>query len=103
MSSVLNVLVDTRKAAGLTQADIAEQAGLSRMAVQKAEAGETDPRLSTLQVMARAMGMEFMLVPTDIRKDVEQFIQSGGRYLGQAPGVGAPASIIDDILQRNRQ
>lgn len=102
MNDMLATLTEARKAAGLTQADLAGRAGLSRMAVQKAESGATDPRLSTLQVMARAMGMEFMLVPSGLRQDVEQFIRSGGRYLGQAPGVGAPASIVDDILQRNR-
>lgn len=90
-----------RNAARMTQAELADKAGLSRMAVQKAEAGATDPRLSTLQVMARAMGMELMLVPAAIRQDVEHFIQSGGRFLGQPPGVGAPASIVDHLLERD--
>lgn len=87
----------------MTQADLAEKAGLSRMAVQKVESGATDPRISTLQVMARAMGMELMLVPTAIRRDLEQFVQSGGRVLGQPPGVGAPASVVDDLLNRHGQ
>lgn len=72
------------------------------MAVQKAESGTTDPRLSTLQVMARALGMELMLVPAALRPELERFIQSGGRMLGQQAGVGAPASIVDDILERGR-
>lgn len=96
-------LAVARRAANLTQAELADKAGLSRMAVQKAESGSTDPRLSTLQVMARAMGMELMLVPADIRRDVEHFIQSGGRFLGQPPGVGAPASVVDHLLERDRK
>lgn len=91
-----------RLARGMTQADLAEGAGLSRMAVQKAESGATDPRLSTLQVMARAMGMELMLVPSALRQDLEQFVQSGGRALAQQTGVDAPASVVDEILRRGR-
>lgn len=100
MSKLAMELVQARQAHGLTQAELAERAGLSRMAVQKAESGSTDPRLSTLQVMARAMGMELMLVPTEIRADLEQFVQSGGRLLGQRTGVGAPASVVDQITKR---
>lgn len=102
MSSVAEDLAQARRAAGMTQADLAEKAGLSRMAVQKAESGSTDPRLSTLQVMARAMGMELMLVPTALRPDLQQFVQSGGRLLGQQAGIGAPASVVDEILQRDK-
>ena len=93
-------LAKARRRLGLTQGALAEQAGLSRMAVQKAESGTTDPRLSTLEVMARAMGLEIMLVPSAIRRDLQQFIQSGGRMLGQAPGVGAPGSVVDEVLRR---
>lgn len=102
MNSILDGLAQARKAAGLSQAELAHRAGLSRMAVQKVESGATDPRLSTLQVMARALGMELMLVPADIRPELEQFVQSGGRALAQPPGVEAPPSIIDDILKQGR-
>lgn len=100
MINVPRELAQVRKALGLTQAELAEKAGLSRMAVQKAESGNTDPRLSTLHVMARAMGMELMLVPSSIRQELEDFVQSGGRVLGQQAGVGAPASVVDQLLKR---
>src|SRR5690554_5441501 len=102
MSKLSSEYVQARQAHGLIQAQLAEKAGLSRMAVQKAESGTTDPRLSTLQVMARAMGMELMLVPSEIRRDLEQFVQSGGRLLGQRAGIGAPASVVDQLLKRER-
>lgn len=102
MSHVMEALARARDAQGITQAELAEKAGLSRMAVQKAEAGATDPRLSTLQVMARAMGMELMLVPTALRPDLEQFIQAGGRFLGQQEGINAPASVVDALLRRDK-
>jgi len=103
MSTLFDALAQARRAGGMTQADLAEKAGLSRMAVQKAESGATDPRLSTLLVMARAMGMELMLVPAALRTDLEQFVQSGGRIVGQPPGVGAPLSVVDELLRRDKR
>lgn len=100
MSNLVEQLAKARQAQGLTQAELADKSGLSRMAVQKAESGSTDPRLSTLEVMARALGMEIMLVPTVIRRDLEHFVQSGGRMLGQRAGLEAPASVVDQVLER---
>ena len=57
-------LAQARKAAGLTQAELAERAGLSRMTVQRLEGGNLDPRLSTLQQLARVLDMELHAVPS---------------------------------------
>lgn len=67
------------------------------MAVLKIETGATDPRLSTLHELARAMGMELMLVPSVLRPDLEAFIRSGGKVLGQPAGVDAPLSMVDEL------
>jgi len=99
MSDVLNELQRARKAAALTHDMLAQRAGVSRMTVQRTEAGKIDPRLSTLLVLARALGMDLMLVPKSLRPDLEDFVRSGGRLLGQAPGVGAPPSLVDELLQ----
>jgi predicted transcriptional regulator len=65
-----------RVAARLSQGDLAARAGLSRMTVQKIEAGAIDPRLSTLLVLLRALGLDFLLVPTAIRPTVDDFLRS---------------------------
>ena len=52
--SLITTLAEVRKARRITQADLAAQAGLSRMAVQRTETGDVDPRFSTLAEMARA-------------------------------------------------
>ena len=57
-------LAHARKAANLTQAELAERAGLSRMTVQRLESGSLDPRLSTLQELARVLNMELHAVQT---------------------------------------
>ncbi|MDO9434847.1 helix-turn-helix domain-containing protein [Hydrogenophaga sp.] len=92
--SIVQDLENTRKAASLTQEQLAQRAGVSRMTVSRIEAG-MDPRLSTLQELARAMGMELMLVPRALRLEVEGFLRSGGRMLGQPAGAGAPKSLVD--------
>jgi len=94
---ILNELHFARAAAALSQEQVARRAGLSRMTVQRSEAGKLDPRLSTLTVWARALGLELMLVPTGVRPALQDFIRSGGKLVGQAPGVEAPLSIVDTL------
>lgn len=86
-----------RLAAGLSQAELATRAGVSRMTVQQIEAGAKDPRVSTVLVLFRALGLELILVPSAIRPTVEDFVRSGGRIVGQPAGTTAPASIVDVI------
>ncbi|WP_170936014.1 MULTISPECIES: helix-turn-helix domain-containing protein [unclassified Pandoraea] len=95
--SFLDTLIAARKEAGLTQSDLGERAGLSRMTVQKAESGALDPRMSTVLEMARALDLEPMLVPASLRQEVEAFLRSGGKYLGQPSGVSAPPSIVETL------
>lgn len=98
MSKLIDEFTLARKAVALTQAEQARKAGLSRMTVQKVESGAIDPRLSSLEVLARALGMEIMLVPSSLRSSLEDFVRSGGKFLGQPAGIGAPASVVDDMV-----
>lgn len=95
MNNTLQALEAARKLSGLTQEDLAARAGLSRMTVQRLESGKLDPRFSTLQEVARVLGLDIMLVPSALRKELEGFVRSGGRLLGQAPGADAPPSVVD--------
>jgi predicted transcriptional regulator len=96
---IVTELQAARRAAGLNQDKLSTRSGLSRKTVNRLEIGAIDPRLSTLEVIARALGMEIMLVPSAIRADIEAFVQSGGKVLGQPVGVDAPASIVDEVLK----
>lgn len=98
MKTLVEDLVSARKARGWTQAQLAERAMLGRMAVQKVENGVTDPKFSAIESMARAMEMELMVVPSALREELEMFIRAGGKWLGHPPGVSAPLSIVDEIL-----
>ena len=97
MINLLQELEGARKAAGLSQEELAARAGLSRMTVQRTESGQIDPRTSSLLVMTRALGMDLMLVPVALRPELESFVRSGGRFLGQAAGSSAPPSIAETL------
>ena len=97
MSNLIQQLEVLRKAANLTQDDLAANAGLSRMTVQRAEAGQIDPRLSSVLAIAKTLNVELMLMPTALRHELESFVRSGGRILGQPPGAGAPLSIVQTL------
>ncbi|MGC9667716.1 helix-turn-helix domain-containing protein [Planosporangium sp. 12N6] len=66
---LLAELVAERRAAGLSQAEVADRMGTSQPAVARVEAGAVDVRLSTLQRYAAAVGrhIEVRLAPADPR------------------------------------
>lgn len=92
-------LREARRARGLSQAELAERAGVSRMTVQKLEAGAIDARVSTMDVLFRALGLELAVVPAALKPAVDAFLASGGRVVAQPAGVGAPPSIVDLVVQ----
>lgn len=96
-NDLITSLTLARKAAQLTQAQLAERAGLSRMTVQRLEGGDLDPRYSTLTEMARVLGMDLIAVPSSLRPSLQAFIQAGGKFLGQPEGVDAPPSVVDGL------
>jgi transcriptional regulator with XRE-family HTH domain len=102
MSKIVEELEQARKSASLTQDALAERAGLSRMTVQRTESGQIDPRVSSVMEMARALGMDVMLVPSALRPELESFVRSGGRFLGQPAGAGAPPSVAETLTERPR-
>ena len=95
--ALIESLAASRKAQHITQAQLAERAGLSRMAVQRTETGDADPRYSTVAEMARVLGMQLVAVPADLLPALQAFIQSGGKFLGQPTGADAPQSVVDAI------
>ena len=96
-SDLIPALVQARKARAMTQAQLAEQAGLSRMAVQRTETGDVDPRFSTLREMARVLDLELIAVPAALRAELQALIQSRGEDLAQSRGADAPPPIVQSL------
>lgn len=103
MSILSEQLASARRAAGLTQAQLAQKAALRRGTIQRIEAGAVDPKVDTLLAISRVLGLEPLLVPSWMRQEVVNFIRSGGKIVGQPPGVGAPFSIVDELLRTRRR
>lgn len=95
ISELITTLALARKAARITQADLAERAGLSRMAVQRTETGDVDPRFSTLQEMARVLNMELIAVPAELHAQVQALIQPQTDQTGAADSIASPVTSQD--------
>jgi len=57
------LLKTTRKGLRLTQEQVADMAGISRPRYREIEAGSSAARTTTLINIARALGLELMLIP----------------------------------------
>ncbi len=66
-----------RRKLGLTQEQVARRSGLRQANYSRIEQGKTDPRLTTLQEIARALSLEIMLVPGEFADTVNAFIGRG--------------------------
>lgn len=68
-------LADLRLALNLTQAEVAEQAGVSKRTLERLEAGETATRLTTFLRVCRVLGLEdrlAQLLPEPVASPVAQ-------------------------------
>jgi transcriptional regulator with XRE-family HTH domain len=74
--SIIQAIVASRKAKGLTQTALATQLGIPQSHVSRLETGKVDLRTSSLIEFARLVDMEVMLVPRKwvpaVRKLVEE-------------------------------
>lgn len=59
--SIIQAMLDARKASGLTQKDLAERTGIAQADISKLENGNANPSLKTLQRLADGMGMKLKL------------------------------------------
>jgi len=73
---VVSLLVDARRAAGLSQAELARRAGTSRPTLSAYEHGRTVPTLRTAQRVLAAAGFELVAIQRPVFLDV---VDRGGR------------------------
>lgn len=99
MSKIHEQLKMRRKALGLKQEDMELRVGMSRQQYQYLES-KGNPRLDTLQLVARGLKMEVMLVPQEKLRDVVDFLagkkQFGGGFTLTASGTVATSAPEDD-------
>ena len=59
--SIIQAMIDARKAGGLTQQQLAEKTGIAQADISKLENGSANPSLRTLRRLAAGMGMQLKL------------------------------------------
>ena len=86
VQSLITQLIAEAKAQGLSQAQLAERAGLSAVGLSKAK-HRGDLRASTLVELARQLDLQLQLVPNQPAKTAAEAIKSG-TFLRRAPKPG---------------
>ncbi len=77
-TDLINELRSARRAAKLSQEDLARRIGRSQAQVSKVETSAGDPRLSTLLSMARALGLELLAVPKTRVAEIREILKIAG-------------------------
>ena len=99
MSKIKEQLKERRKALGLKQEDMMLRIGMSRQQYQRLES-KGNPRLDTLELIAKGLKMEVMLIPQEKLRDVQDFLagkkKMGGGFTSTAKGTVIKPSPEDD-------
>lgn len=76
MNDIISKLKKTRKALGISQAELGARIGVPQSHISKIESGNTDIQLSSLVQLARALDFELQLVPKKALPAVQSIIRS---------------------------
>jgi len=79
IKALINQLVSTAKARGLSQAKLAEMAGLTAVGLSKAKR-RGDLRASTLEDLAAQLDLELVFTPRRSREKAAEAIKSGAFF-----------------------
>ncbi len=75
----------------LTLEMLSAKVGMSPQHLSEIESGKRDPRLSSIERMAEAMGMTILIVPDAMAPDLRRYVANNGRiyttHAGQAAAV----------------
>ena len=80
MGKIHEELKKRRKALKLKQEDMELRVGMSRQQYQRLES-KGNPRLDTLELVAKGLKLDLMLIPQEKRQDVQDFLD-GKKKIG---------------------
>lgn len=90
---LVTALREARGAHGLTQRALGSSVGLTQGHLSKIEAGEVDLQVSTLVELARALGLEVVLVPRKVLPAMKAIAREAMNGPAEIP---EPAYSLDD-------
>lgn len=76
ISKIAGLLAEARKARGLTQKALAQKLAMKQSQISDLEAAKRDFRFSTITEIARAVGLEVVLVPRTLLPAVSYIMQA---------------------------
>jgi transcriptional regulator with XRE-family HTH domain len=79
MSAITHRLREARVAKSWSQRDLSEHAGIPQAHISRIESGAVDPKVSTLQDLARALDLELMLAPRAALNAVDALVRETTR------------------------
>lgn len=77
LPTILERIAERRSHLKMTQHSVAKLAGITQSYLSAVEKGNIDVRLSTLQDIARALGLELVLVPAEALDSVQSIVGQG--------------------------
>ena len=75
----------------LTLEMLSAKVGMSPQHLSEIESGKRDPRLSSIERMAEAMGMTVLIVPDAMAPDLRRYVANNGRIYTTHAGQAAAA------------
>lgn len=93
---IIQAMKTARNEQHLSQRDLSARSGIAQSHISKIENGSVDITLSTLVALARALGLEIMLVPRKLIPVVKSITKSTGQDLKHSSGIPEPAYTLDD-------
>ena len=76
----------------LTLENLSAKVGMSAQHLSEIESGKRDPRLSSIERMAEAMGMTVLIVPEAMAPDLRRYIAHNGRTYTTKPFTSQPVT-----------
>ena len=93
MKTLLEQLRTRRKSLGLKQQDMLMRIGMSRQQYQRLET-RGNPRLKTLELLAKGLESELLLVPSERLRAVKALLEAG---TGNAPAASVQSGAGDTV------
>jgi len=78
----------------LTLENLSAKVGMSPQHLSEIESGKRDPRLSSIERMAEAMGMTVLIVPEAMAPELRRYIAHNGRTYTTKPFTSQPLTSL---------
>ena len=101
---ILAQLRKRRKELGLLQKDMLLKVGMTRQQYNRLEK-KGNPRLDTLELLAKGLDMELMLIPREMVSSVQDILQGRAKIIDVGEDIQENSDLVDDpwqnILEEN--